>query len=224
MSRADAADRRRDRILFHLKTRGPQTAAEVGRRFDMTSAGARQHLLKLRDAGLVKTEERRHGRGRPRQCWRLTAQGHGRFPDRHSDLTLELLRSTRAICGDHGLDRLIEHRRRTALAAYRKAVGNGRSLRQRLTALAAMRSREGYMASVVEEATGTYLLVEDHCPICAAASACQGLCRSELAIFRAVLGAGVTVERIDHILAGARRCAYRIGGSPRQPTTMIKDK
>jgi predicted ArsR family transcriptional regulator len=38
-----------------------------------------------------------------------------------------------------------------------------------------------------------------------------GLCRSELAIFRAVLGADVTVERTDHILAGARRCAYRIG-------------
>jgi predicted ArsR family transcriptional regulator len=54
------------------------------------------------------------------------------------------------------------------------------------------------------------LFVENHCPICAAAAACQGLCRSELAVFRAVLGADVTVERIDHILAGARRCAYRI--------------
>jgi len=26
-----------------------------------------------------------------------------------------------------------------------------------------------------------------------------------------VLGAEITVERTDHILAGARRCAYRIG-------------
>ncbi|WIM14226.1 metalloregulator ArsR/SmtB family transcription factor [Enhydrobacter sp.] len=224
MSQAEVSDRQRDRILFHLKTRGPQTAAEVGRRFGMTSTGARQHLLKLQAAGLVEAENRRHGWGRPRRYWGLTARGHGRFPDRHSDLTLELLRSTRAIFGDHGLERLIEHRRRTALADYRKAVGNGRSLRQRLTALAAMRNREGYMASVVEEAKGTYLLVEDHCPICAAAAACQGLCRSELAIFRAVLGAGVTVERIDHVLAGARRCAYRIGGSPRRPTTVIKDE
>jgi predicted ArsR family transcriptional regulator len=29
-------------------------------------------------------------------------------------------------------------------------------------------------------------------------------------VFRAVLGTGASVERIDHILAGARRCAYRI--------------
>jgi predicted ArsR family transcriptional regulator len=31
-------------------------------------------------------------------------------------------------------------------------------------------------------------------------------------VFRAVLGTEITVERIDHILAGARCCAYRIGG------------
>jgi predicted ArsR family transcriptional regulator len=29
-------------------------------------------------------------------------------------------------------------------------------------------------------------------------------------VFRAVLGDDVRVERSDHILAGARRCAYRI--------------
>jgi predicted ArsR family transcriptional regulator len=52
-------------------------------------------------------------------------------------------------------------------------------------------------------------LVENHCPVCAAARACQDLCRSELDIFRAVLG-GAAVERTDHIVAGARRCAYRI--------------
>lgn len=52
------------------------------------------------------------------------------------------------------------------------------------------------------------MLVENHCPICAAATACAGFCRSELETFRAVLSA--EVERSEHILAGARRCAYRI--------------
>jgi predicted ArsR family transcriptional regulator len=202
--------RSQDRILFHLKTRGPQTAAEVGIRLEMTPAGARQHLLKLESASLVQSETRRQGRGRPRKYWRLTPRGHDRFPDRHSDLTLDLLRSMRDLFGDRGLERLIEHRERASIADYRKTVGTARSLRQKLTALAKIRSREGYMASVIKEAGESFLFVENHCPICAAAAACQGLCRSELAIFRAVLGAGVSVERIDHILAGARRCAYRI--------------
>lgn len=204
-------DRSQDRILFHLKTRGPQTAAEIGSRLDMTSAGARQHLLKLETAGLVESEDQREGRGRPRKYWRLAPRGHDRFPDRHSDLTLDLLRSMREIFGDGGMEKLIEHRERASIEDYRKLIGERGSLRQKLTALAEIRSREGYMASVAADTQGSFLLIENHCPICAAASACQGLCRSELAIFRAVLGSDITVERVEHILAGARRCAYRIG-------------
>jgi predicted ArsR family transcriptional regulator len=210
MSRDQPPERNRDRILFHLKSRGPQTAADVAARLGMTVAGARQHLLKLLAAGLVESADSREGRGRPKKRWQLTERGHGRFPDRHSELTLELLKSTRALFGDAGLDRLIAHRERASIADYRRRLGPRRSLRRTLDALAEIRSAEGYMASVQAEGAGAFLLVEDHCPICAAAASCQGLCRSEFAVFRAVLGADVTVERTDHILAGARRCAYRI--------------
>ncbi|HLM57183.1 MAG TPA: hypothetical protein VK422_13805 [Pyrinomonadaceae bacterium] len=49
-----------------------------------------------------------------------------------------------------------------------------------------------------------------HCPICAAASACRGFCSTELDLFRSVLGDGVSVERVEHIVSGDRRCAYRV--------------
>src|SRR5215471_20835681 len=117
-------DRSQDRILFHLKTRGPQTAAEVGARLDMTPAGARQHLLKLEAARLVESETLVEGRGRPKKYWRLTQRGHGRFPDRHSDLTLDLLRSMRDLFGESGMDRLIEHRGYASIADYKKALGS----------------------------------------------------------------------------------------------------
>jgi predicted ArsR family transcriptional regulator len=65
------------------------------------------------------------------------------------------------------------------------------------------------MAEWTPTGDGAYLLIENHCPICAAASACQGFCRSELSIFRDLL-APAKVERIDHILQGARRCAYLV--------------
>ena len=64
-----------------------------------------------------------------------------------------------------------------------------------------------FRASRYEEGEGDYLLLENHCPVCSAARACQGLCASELELFQRVLGPGVTVVREDHILAGARRCA-----------------
>jgi predicted ArsR family transcriptional regulator len=199
-----------DRILFQLKTRGPQTAADASARLEMTPAGARQHFLKLEAAGLVESYDERQGRGRPRKYWQLTQRGHDRFPDRHSDLTVDLLRSMRDVFGEPGLDALIAHRERASIADYGKVVGAQGSLRQKLAALARIRSREGYMASVTRDTSDGFLFIENHCPICAAAAACQSLCRSELALFRAVLGTGASVERIDHILAGARRCAYRI--------------
>lgn len=199
-----------ERILFALKSAGRQTAAALGERLDMTAIGARQHLVKLQAAGLVDAAFERQPRGRPRKLWRLTERGHGRFPDRHADLTLDLLRSTEAVFGAEGVDKLIRHRERAMRAKYMAATGAKKSLRAKVAALAALRDSEGYMASVEDLGRGAYRLIEDHCPVCAAASACQGLCRSELRLFRAALGKGVKVERVDHLLAGARRCAYRI--------------
>jgi predicted ArsR family transcriptional regulator len=66
------------------------------------------------------------------------------------------------------------------------------------------------MAEAQAQPDGSVLLVENHCPICAAARACQQFCRSELEVFRRVLGEDCSVEREEHQLAGARRCAYRI--------------
>jgi predicted ArsR family transcriptional regulator len=209
-------ERSPERILFDLKTRGAQTAAAIAARLDMTPAGARQHLLKLEADNLVESYDLAQGRGRPRKHWQLSPRGHQRFPDRHSDLTLDLLQSVRSVFGEPGLERLIEHRERASLATYRDALGEGAPLKRRLLALAEIRSQEGYMASVIDEGQGCFLLIENHCPICAAATACQGLCRSELAIFRAVMGADASVERIEHIPMGARRCAYRVRSASSQ--------
>lgn len=204
------ADTTTDRILFRLKTRGPQAIAELGTAFGVTSEAVRQLLVKAEADGLVTYEDRREGRGRPKRLWRLTEVGHARFPDRHADLTVGLLEAVRAEFGDAGLDRLIARREVAQRESYRAAMSRVRTVEGRVKALAGLRDREGYMAEWRREDDGSLMLVENHCPICAAAATCQNLCRSELAIFRDVLGDAAEVERTDHVLAGARRCAYRV--------------
>ncbi len=201
-----------DTILQFLKMRGPQTAKALGERLGMTAEGARQHLAKLRDAGLVTHADAREEVGRPKRYWRLSEQGHGRFPDSHAQLTLDILDAVRAEFGDGGVDRLIGVREGNMLSSYGERLAACTSLRERVEALAQARSEEGYMAECRDDGDGGdgYLLIENHCPICAAATACQNFCRSELEIFQQVLGPGATVERTDHLLGGARRCAYRI--------------
>ncbi|QDL91810.1 MarR family transcriptional regulator [Paroceanicella profunda] len=199
-----------DRLLWLLKSAGPQTISDLGAALGMTAAGAQQHLARLEALGLVRAEARPRGRGRPRKFWHLTERGHGRFPDRHADLTLGLIEAAREAFGDAGLDTLISRREAATRATYAAALAPETALSGRLAALAAARSREGYMAEWRDEGAAGLLFIENHCPICAAARACQGLCRAELATFRALLGPEVSVEREDHILAGARRCAYRV--------------
>ncbi len=55
-----------------------------------------------------------------------------------------------------------------------------------------------------------YLLIENHCPICATSGICPKLCHSELELFSKVLGPKVSVNREEYILHGSRRCVYRI--------------
>lgn len=199
-----------DRILFRLKTRGPESIAALSEAFGVTTEAVRQLLVKLEADGLVTFEDQRAGRGRPKRLWRLTDAGHGRFPDRHSDLTVGLLDAVRAEFGEAGLDRLIARREADQRAAYAQATAGAAGLEARVAKLVELRDREGYMAEWQREEDGSLLLIENHCPICAAAAKCQNLCRSELAVFQEALGQDVVVERVDHVLAGGRRCAYRV--------------
>jgi predicted ArsR family transcriptional regulator len=199
-----------DQVLFLLKTRGPRTAQQLAGLLDLTSMGARRHLEAAQERGLVTFEDVAEKVGRPARRWLLTDAGHGRFPDRHADLTLQLITQVRALFGEEGLDKLISAREQASEAFYRDTIGPDAGLPERVQALALARDVEGYMAEVEAQGDGSLLLVENHCPICAAASDCQNFCRSELEVFQRVLGPACSVVREEHILAGERRCAYRI--------------
>lgn len=197
----------KERILYLLKTRGDLTATILGEQLGVTMMGARQLLQELESKGLVTSEKRVQGRGRPKLFWSLTDKGHSRFPDRHSDLTLSLISGVSQALGAEAMEKLIELREEQSLEQYLLRLERHSSLRAKVHELAAIRTEEGYMAEV-ETVKGGYLLIENHCPICAAAQACQGFCRSELNIFKKCLG--TDVKRVDYLLEGARRCAYEV--------------
>ncbi len=142
----------------------------------------------------------------------MTEAGNARFPDTHAQLTIKLIGSVRQLFGEAGLDKLITQREEESRSAYALAC-SAPDLPTRLQQLAAVRDEEGYMARV--EADGEdWLLIEDHCPICAAARTCQGFCRSELQLFQEVVGPNASIVREQHVLANAMRCVYRIRALP----------
>jgi predicted ArsR family transcriptional regulator len=199
-------------VLALVKREGPIAADALARTLRLTATAVRQHLAALATEGLVVDEDEPPvGRGRPARLWRATPAADARFVDAHAGLTAELISQMRRAFGEAGLDKLLGLRTADQAAAYAAEIAPRSTLRARLEALAAIRDAEGYMAELRDDPDGDgYLLLEHHCPICAAARLCTGLCREELALFHRVLGPDVTVERISHILAGAGRCAYRV--------------
>ncbi|MEE8104496.1 MAG: metalloregulator ArsR/SmtB family transcription factor [Planctomycetota bacterium] len=200
----------RDRVLHQLKARGPQTAALLAKRLSITSMAVRQHLAALESEGMVTFASERGSVGRPARIWQLTTRAEAKFPDSHGALTVDLLQAMRQAFGENGLQKLVEARTKAQIAAYREQLPDTSSpLEKRVAALAAIRRKEGYMAEW-SRARDHFTLTENHCPICAAARECQGLCAGELKLFRAALGRGVKIERTEHLLEGARRCVYEI--------------
>ena len=197
-------------LLDRLKRAGPQEAQALGAHLGVTAMAVRQHLYALEAEGMVTAEEAPRPIGRPVKLWALTPNAEPFFPDGHAELTLGLLEAMGRAFGSKGLDKLVAARTKSQARAYGARVGRHKKLKRRLKALAEIRCEEGYMAEVRAAGRGQYLLIENHCPVCAAARACRGLCRGELELFRAVLGPGIEVERVDHILTGARRCSYSV--------------
>jgi predicted ArsR family transcriptional regulator len=215
---AELTDAKR-RIIERLKRVEQATAPDLAADFGLTDTAIRQHLDSLEITGLVeRTTAPTPTRGRPPVWWRLAPLAAELFPDRHADLTVELITSIREALGDQALDRVIATRTTHQLAAYRQALPDPTtsSVAVRVRRLAEIRTAEGYLAEAVESADDI-LLIEHHCPICNAAATCQGLCSTELELFRAALGPDAVVEREQHLLSGDTRCAYRISTAQTRP-------
>jgi len=222
-----------EKILQLLKTKGQQTSQQLADLLQLTMMGARKHLLNLAEQGLVEASTNQpaaattNSRGRPQQFWRLTKAGHQYFPDRHADVSLQLIEGVRQLFGAAGLEQLIQQREQQQQLHYQQMLSNFGNLAAKVQQLAEIRQQEGYLAeaylvtnNVLDSgflaesqqdnrlADGSWVLVEHHCPICAAATLCQNFCRSELELFRTCVAGWATVERTEHLLSGGSRCAY----------------
>ncbi len=186
----------------------------MARRLRLTAMAVRQHLYELQRQKLVTAEERPVPLGRPAKFWQLTRKADRLFPDAYAELSVALIDALADAFGDAGLRRVVETRCARQQEGYLRRIPRSLSLKEKLHKLARIRTEEGYMADVKPTGKGAFLLVENHCPICAAATACKGFCVAELDLFRAVLGPQVVIERAEHIVSGDRRCAYRITPNP----------
>jgi predicted ArsR family transcriptional regulator len=197
-------------IVKLLKTEGALDSARLARKLRVTPMAVRQHLYALQEEKMVNAEERPVPLGRPAKFWTLTREADRLFPDAYAELSVALLDAVGETFGSSGVDRLLHTRLARQKREYAMRIDRDAPLAKQLHQLASVRTDEGYMAEVHADGPKAFVFIENHCPICAAATACQGLCATEIELFQSVLGPGVDISRTEHIVNGERRCAYRV--------------
>jgi predicted ArsR family transcriptional regulator len=200
-------------ILVHLRRTGPSAPDSIAVAIGASRSGVAQQLRALDGAGLVSRTAMRHGVGRPRNLYDVTAEAQGLFPSNYDGLATGLLAAILELGGEGLVEDVFAARRRQAGTRLRDqledALPEGASLADRVRVLARLQDEQGYIAEARIDGDGIRL-VEHNCAVLDVARGMPAACRAELDLFRQVLGADVVRER--HIAAGDRCCEYRVGG------------
>jgi DeoR family transcriptional regulator, suf operon transcriptional repressor len=206
---APALPEGRRAVIYALRRRGQATADDIARQLDMTVSGARQHLTALVEEGFAEATElpRPAGqRGRAQLAYLVTDRADALFPKAYGELTNELLGYV-ADTDREMLDELFARRREHRIAGARTRLARKRGLGAKVAELTRILDEDGYLATSEKVSNGVYRIIEHNCAIWAVAQRYGQACTSELDFIRAALPQA-SVERVQHMVAGAPHCAY----------------
>ena len=198
-------------VLYALRRRGEATAEQVADQLGMTVSGARQHLTALTRAGLVEAAElpsTESKRGRRTLAYSATADADQYFPKAYGELTNELLGYV-ADSDPELLEDLFAQRRQHRIDNAQTRLAGKRTLGAKVAELTRILDEDGYLATYEKVTPGVYRVIEHNCAIWAVAQRYGQACTSEIDFIRAALPEA-EIERIQHMVAGARHCAYEI--------------
>jgi len=202
---------RRD-LLLRLRLDGPSSPDQLAERIGASRTGVLQQLRALEAAHLVSRQTVRHGVGRPRHLYDVTADAQDLFPSNYDGLAAGLLAAIESVGGDDLLDQVFAARRRQLGDRVRgqmaERVAPEAPLLERVRELAVIQGDQGYLADATLDPDGTIRLREHNCAIYHVAAGSPAACQAELELFSEILGADVVREQ--HIASGDRCCSYKI--------------
>ena len=193
---------KRETILALLKSRGHATLGEIASHLEVSKQGALRHLDALEAEGLATvTANGVHGRGRPEHVYRLTKAADGHFPDRHRELTGELVE----FLSQEQLRDFFARRAARVEAEYAARLA-GLDFETRVRELARLASEHGHMTEVVELGDGSLAIRHCNCPIQDVAARTGLPCASEQQMYERLLGG--EVARTTWMAESADDCTY----------------
>jgi len=192
------------RILEHVHRRGQAGVAELVASTGVNPSTVHHHLAKLEREGLIRTEERRHGQGRPRLVCFLTELGQTLFPQGYRWLAEEILQAITTQDGPTRVDLIFEQVGARLAGQYLLRL-KGKDADNRLREIEKILTEMGFDTTVQRAPRGVRLC-NRNCPVLAIAQRYPQLCAMEQRLIRRLLGR--ETRRTEYRLDGAPVCTY----------------
>lgn len=214
--RAESGTRRQIALL--ISKQGPISAAEIAAELNLTSPGVRRHLDNMTDDHVVcihESSSESNRRGRPARRYVLTDAGRRELTAKYDALAIDALRYLADHHGREAVQEFAAARAAKLTERLSPAVKQaGPELPDKVNALAAALSDEGYVASASEVShpatPGALQLCQGHCPVQQVAAEFPELCTAEIAAFTDLLGA--PARRLATLVDGSHVCTTHITG------------
>lgn len=203
-----SSDTRRE-LLQMIKRHGGLSVDEAMDGLGMARTTVREHLLHLKEKGLLARSVEREGRGRPRHRYEMSRRAEVLFPSRDGELLGELIQFLQ----EEGAEELVEaffeaywsERTNATKKKLQETVPD--DLRGQLDVLREMLEEEGFMPEIDDEGTSVTIR-ECNCPFPESVKQTRIPCRLEKTFYETLFE--TELERVSHIPDGNPACIYEI--------------
>ncbi|CAM3665050.1 helix-turn-helix domain-containing protein [Micrococcus luteus] len=211
------AEGTRERVLQLVLTRGPVSAAEIGRELELTAAAVRRHLDALEEDSLVEVKRvtAARGAGRPSRRYVVTSHAQEHLPKDHLAVALDTLARLEELGGEEEVRRAARHAFREIEERFTAAVGGRETaLQERTRILARVLDEAGYAGTLRHFGAGLAptlradQVCQGHCPFQGIPARHPEFCEEETALFARLLE--VDVRRLSTLAAGAHVCTTHV--------------
>lgn len=214
---AAPAEGTRERVLQLVLSRGPVSAAEIGRELELTAAAVRRHLDALEEDALVavKLVTAARGAGRPARRYVVTPRAQHRLGDDHLSVAVDAIDRLAELGGEAEVRRIARgafhdvERRFTAAVAGRETT-----LQDRTAVLARVLDDAGFAGTLRHVGAGLAptlradQVCQGHCPLQGLPERYPEFCEEEADLFARLLD--VDVRRLSTLAAGAHVCTTHV--------------
>jgi len=207
-----SSDTRRE-LLQIIKRRGSLSVDEAMEALGMARTTVREHLLQLKEKGLLTRSVERKGRGRPSHRYEMTQRAKVLFPSRDGELMGRLVR----FLNEQGAEDLVQaffesywDDRTEAVKQKLEEVASG-DVEDKVDTLRQILEEEGFMPQISRE-EGQVTIRECNCPFPESVKETRIPCRLEEEFYKEIFG--VELERVAHIPEGNSSCSYKVETEP----------